>query len=242
MNYSIEATKREKLGREAKQLRRDMKIPAVLYGEKVESQPITVGRTAFVKLLDTAGYSSLIDMKINGGDAVKTVLKDVQVHPITMDPIHADFYQVDMNKEMEATIPLEFVGESRAVKEEGGTLVKSMYEIDVSCLPADLPAEIEVDVSALNSFDDAITVEDLKLPKGVEALTDAELTIASVARPLTEEELKALEESQVGDVSSVAVEGAEAKEGEEAAEGEAAEAGEEKKEEAATEGEDKKEE
>jgi len=229
MNYSIEATKREQLGRQAKTLRNEMKIPAVLYGNKVDPQPITVARTPFIKLLNTAGYSSLIDVKINGGEAVKAVLKDVQVHPISMDPIHADFYQVDMSKEMEATVPLEFMGESKAVKQEGGTLVTTIDEVDIRCLPGDLPAKIDVDLSVLNTFEDAITVNDLKLPEGVEVLTDEQLTIANVARPLTEEELKALEESQVGDVSEVAVEGAEAGEG---GEGEAAADGEEKKEEA----------
>ncbi len=227
MKYSIEATKREELGRKAKHVRSEMKIPAVLYGNKVESKPITVGRTDFIKLLKSAGYSSLIDVNIDGGEPVKTVLKNVQVHPISMDPIHADFYQVDMNKEMEATIPLKFIGESRAVKEEGGTLVKALDEVDIRCLPANLPALIEVDLSVLNTFDDSISINDLKLPEGVETI-EGDLTIANVARPLTEEELKALEESQIGDVQAVVSEGDEKKEGEE---GEAAE-GEEKKEEA----------
>lgn len=230
MNYSIEATKREELGRQAKRLRSNMKIPAVLYGGTAAPQSITVGKSEFVKLMNTAGYSSLVDIKVNGDAPIKAVLKDVQVHPISMDPIHADFYQVDMNKEMEATVPLKFFGESRAVKEEGGTLVKTLDEIDIQCLPANLPAFIEVDLSVLNTFEDAISISDLKLPEGVEALSEEDLTIANVARPLSEEELKALEESQVGDVGAVVSEGDEKKA---AAEAEAAEgkeaAGDEKK-------------
>ena len=215
MNYHIEATKREELGRKAKQVRRDMKVPAVLYGNKIASTAITLGRTDFIKLLKSAGYSSLIDVTIDDAAPVKAVLKHVQVHPISMEPIHADFYQVDMNKEMEASVPLKFIGESRVVKEEGGTLVKTLDEIDIRCLPANLPALIEVDLSALKTFEDSISINDLKLPEGVEALED-NLTIVNVARPMTEEELKALEESQVGDVTGVVAEADEKKpEGEE---------------------------
>lgn len=219
MNYSIEASTREKIGRQAHRLRREMKIPGVLYGNKIPSKPITLPRSEFVRLLGTAGYSNLIDVKIDGGEPVKVLLKAVQVDPISMDPIHADFYQVDMNKEIEAEVPLKFVGESKAVKEEGGTLVKSIDEVEVRCLPANLPAEITVDLSALQTFDDAITIADLKLPEGVEVEQEPELTIVNVARPLTEEELKALEESQVGDVSAVVSEAEEKKETE-ATEGE----------------------
>lgn len=212
MTYAISAETRTKLGRGAKQERYASRIPAVLYGSGVESKPVTVGRSEFLKVLKTAGYSSLLDMTVDGGQPVKTLIKEVQVHPLTLDPLHVDFYQVRMDKEIEAKIPLVFVGESKAVKNEGGTLVKSIDELEIRCLPANLPHEIEVDLSVLNTFEDSITVESLKLPNGVEAITDAGLTIATVERPLTEEELKKLEESALGDVTAVKTEADEKKE------------------------------
>lgn len=218
MPYAMSAQPRTKLGRRAKTELKDMRVPAVLYGAGVESRPISVGRSEFVKLYNTAGQSALIDVTVGSEAPVKALIKELQLHPITTDPIHVDFYQVRMDQEIEANIPLVFIGESSAVKNDGGTLIKSMDEVAVRCLPGDLPHEIEVDLSKLVTFDDAITIGSLVVAKGVEFIDDAEQTIATVARPLTEDELKALEEVQVGDVSAVKTEAEEKKEAEAAAE------------------------
>ncbi len=224
MPYAITAQPRTKLGKRAKDELKEMRIPAVMYGAGVEPKPISVGRSEFIKIYDTAGQSALIDVSVGSESPVKVLIKELQVDPITMHPVHVDFYQVRMDKEIEADIPLVFVGESSAVKNEGGTLVKSMDEVTVRCLPGDLPHEMQVDLAALATFDDAITIGSLVAPEGVEFVDEPELTIATVARPLTEEELKALEESQVGDVSAIKTEAEEKKEAEAAeaaAEGEA---------------------
>ncbi len=227
MPYAITAQPRIKLGRRAKDELKEMRIPAVMYGAGVEPKPISIGRSEFIKLYNTAGQSALIDVTVGSEAPVKVLIKELQMNPITMDPIHVDFHQVRMDQEIEADIPLAFTGESAAVKNEGGTLVKSMDEVTVRCLPGDLPHEIQVDLGALATFEDAITIGSLMAPKGVEFVDEPELTIATVARPLTEEELKALEESQVGDVSAIKTEAEEkkaAEAAEEAAEG-AAEGG-----------------
>ncbi len=216
MTYAITAKTREQLGKRTAEEQAHVRIPAVLYGQGVESKPISVGRSDFLRLYRDAGSSSLVDVSIGDGAAVKTLIKDVQVHPLSLEPLHIDFYQVRMDKEIEAVVPIKFVGESKAVKMDGGTLVKAMDELEIRCLPANLPHDIEVDLSTLNTFEDSITVASLKLPSGVVALNDANLTVVNVARPLTEDEQKKLEESQIGDVTAIKAETEEKKEAREA--------------------------
>lgn len=200
---TLEASARTALGRRAKTLRKENLIPAVMYGHGVESRTISVPFQTFRKVLAQAGTSSLVDVVIDGASPVKAIIKDIQMNPLTMSPIHIDFHQVNMNEKMTANVPLSFEGDSLAVKALGGTLVKSLDHVEVECLPADLPHEIVVDISQLNTFDDKITVGGLVLPKGVEVLNEVEAMVAFVEAPLTEDELKKLEESQVGDVTAV---------------------------------------
>lgn len=203
MTYAIAAKVRTNMGKRSKDELKEMRVAAVMYGSGVTPQSISVGRSEFLKVYKSAGHSSLVDVTVDSASPVKAVIKELQVNPITMEPLHIDFHQVRMDQEMEAAIPLVFIGESNAVKTDGGTLIKSLDEIMVRCLPADLPPSIEVDLSALKTFEDAITVASLTPPKGVEFMVEGDLTIATVARPLTEDELKKLEESQVGDVTAV---------------------------------------
>ena len=205
---------------QAKDLRANDRIPAVVYGHGLETRSLSVPYEPFRKAYNEAGSSTLIDLKVDGAEAVKVLIQDIQLDPISMKPIHVDFHQVNMTEKMHADIPLAFEGESLAVKALGGTLVKAMDHIEVECLPADLPHEIKIDLSTLATFDDMITIGGLNLPKGVVATADPESVIATVDEPLTEEELKKLEESQVGDVADVKSEADEKKE-EKAAESEA---------------------
>ncbi len=230
MNYAIAAKTRTNLGRRAKDALKERRVPAVLYGSGVEAKPISVSEGEFLKTFKAAGHSSLVDVTLDTATPVKAIIKEIQVDPLTMQPIHVDFHQVRMDKEIEAKIPLKFVGVSEAVTVGAGTLIKSIDEMNVRCLPGDLPHEIEVDLSVLKTFEDSITVESIKAPKGVTFLTEPGLTIASVDRPLTEDELKKLEENQVGDVTAVKSEADEKKAAEEAKKAaEAAEATPEKK-------------
>jgi large subunit ribosomal protein L25 len=190
-------------------------IPAVIYGSGVESRSLSIPFGAFRKVFAEAGSSSLVDVKVDGGASVKAVIKDVQLNPISMEPMHVDFHQVKMTEKMTAEIPLEFQGESDAVKALGGTIMTPVEFVEVECLPTDLPRAIEVDISVLKTFEDTITVANLKVAPGVEILSDSENLVASVEAPLSEEELAKMEESQLGDVEAVKAEGEEEKEGEE---------------------------
>ncbi len=203
MKYEITAETRTSTGRRAKNELKKMRIPAAMYGKGVASQIITLPKSAFVKMYAAAGFSSLVDVAVDGGSSVKAVIKEVQLHPLTNEVTHVDFHQVRMDEKMTVRIPLVFTGESLAVKGLGGTLVKSMDEVEISCLPADLPHEIAVDLSALSTFEDSIPVSSLSLPKNVEILSDLNATIATVARPMTEEEIKKLDEVVVADVSAI---------------------------------------
>lgn len=203
---SLDAALRKELGRQAKIVRNNNAIPAVMYGHGLETRHLTVSVPAFRKAFLEAGTSSLVDVNIEGAEPVKAIVKEVQLDPLTMAPMHVDFLQVNMKEKMTANIPLVFEGDSAAVKALGGTLVKSLDHVEVECLPADLPHQIVVDLSSLETFDDMITVGSLKLPNGVEVMNEAKQIVVSVEAPLTEEELKKLEESQIGDVTEVKAE------------------------------------
>ena len=117
---------------------------------------------------------------------------------------HVDFFQVNMKEEVETTIPVEFVGESEAVKALGGILVKNIDEIPVKCLPADLPEKFVVDIAKLATFEDQYTVKDLKTSDKVEIMLEDETVIAMVSEPRSEEELAGLDQKVEEDVSKVA--------------------------------------
>lgn len=204
----LPAVARTSLGKRSQDVRDARQIPAVIYGSGTEARAISVPVSDFRKVYAKAGSSALVDVAIDGGAPVKAVIKEVQVNHLTMEPLHIDFHQVRMDEKMTARVPLVFTGEAGAVKALGGTLVKSLDAVEVECLPANLPHEITVDISKLNTFDDAVTVADLALPSGVEIITDARQTIATVEAPLTEEQLKKMEEdAKVGDVTAVKTEG-----------------------------------
>lgn len=212
----LAAKSRTAMGRQAKTIRAAGDVPGILYGNGVEPRAFSVPAGEFRKVYAKAGSSALIDVTIDGSAPVKAVIHEVQPHHLTMEALHVDLYQVRMNEKMTARIPLTFVGESDAVKTLGGSLVKSLDSVEVECLPADLPHELTVDISVIRTFEDDITVADIPLPEGVEVKTEHNLTIATVTPPLTEEQLKKMEESQLGDVTTVKSEAEEKKAEEEA--------------------------
>ncbi len=170
-------------------------IPAVLYGNKVENVNLYVKKADFDKVWDKAGESNLIDLKFNETES-KVLIKDVQYHPIKYIPIHVDFYQVNMKEKIITEIPLEFVGESKAVKQEGGLLMKYTDAVEVKCLPGDLLDHIDVDISKLESFEDSIHMKDLKLPESMELLRDPDEIVVNVIPPKSEDEIAKEEEAQ----------------------------------------------
>lgn len=203
MEISLEARKREETGRAVQALRGDGWIPAVLYGHGIENRNIALPELAFGRVLGKAGESTLVALSVDGDQPVNTLIVDTQSDPVSGKILHADLFQVRMDEEIEASVPLEFIGESAAVRGSGGILIKSLDEIEVRCLPARLPHAIEVDISVLATFDDRIRVADLVLPEGVEVVGETDTMIATVEPPRTEEELASLDEKVEVDVTKV---------------------------------------
>lgn len=201
-DISIQATKRAVTGKQVKTLRNAGKLPAVLYGFNVETQHIEVNEKDFTKAFKSAGESTIVNLSVDG-KTHPVLIHEVQNHYLTDQPIHIDFYAVNMTEKIKVKVPLHFEGEAGAVKALGGTLVKNLNEVEVECLPGDLPQAIEVDISSLNTFEDAIRIADLKVDGKVAILGNPEEVVVTVAAPRTEEEMAALNEEVKEDVTAV---------------------------------------
>lgn len=171
-------------------------MPAVLYGKGLDNKNLKLRKVDFEKSFRTAGESNLIDLDFGSG-SVKVLVKDVQHDVMKNFLTHADFYQVNMKEKITTEIPLHFIGEAKAIKELGGTLIKDMDSLEVECLPSDLVDHIDVDISVLNTYDDAIRVSDLKLPKGIVLVRHTNEMIAAVKEPKVEEEPVVVAEAAV---------------------------------------------
>lgn len=211
------ALKKRDASLKAKKLRQQSLIPAVIYGHGTENKNVAMDYNSFHKAFKAAGESTLLDLEIEGDGTVKALVKDWQVEPLSNRYIHVDFYQVNLKEKLKTEIALNFVGESPAVKEQGGSLVKTLDSVLVECLPTDLVHQIDVDVTSLKSFDDMITVKDLKVPAGIEILENADEVIAKIEAPMTEDQLKALENAAPVDVTAIKTEAEEKKAAEDAA-------------------------
>jgi len=193
--YTLRAEKREIIGKKVKTLREKGLIPAVIYGHDTKPQNISLYVNEFAKTYSEAGTSSLVDLSVDSSPAVKVLTREPQLDPVKNTPIHIDFYKVRMDKKIKTEIPLEFIGTSEAVEQLDGSLVTNRDSIEVECLPTDLVPEIKIDISSLKSFEENITISDIKVPSGIEVLNDPEEVVALVEPPRSEEELAELEES-----------------------------------------------
>lgn len=200
---TIAATAREVLGKRVKKYRLEGKTPAVLFGVTPESTPIVIDTKAFLAVYAKAGESTLIDVVLDNGTPIKTLVSEIQVHPVTSRILHVDLRRVDMNKTITASVKLNFVGESPAVKNFGGTFVSQIDEVTIKCLPSQLIHEITVDISKLATFDNTITIGELTVPAGVTIENNPETIVAMVEAPRSEEEMAALNEAVVADVTQV---------------------------------------
>lgn len=207
----------------AEAIRAEGRVPGIMYGAGSTPASLSVSAVELEKLYRAASESTLIDLTLEGAAPVKVLLQDVQFDPVRGKITHVDFRQINMNQELEVQVEIRLIGLAPAVKELGGSLVQQVESVTVRCLPKDLINFVEVDVSSLVNFDAVINVKDLKLPAGVEPLDDAEGVVAKVAAPMSEDEMKALEEAgtPVVDLSKIEVE-KKGKDEEAAAEGEAA--------------------
>lgn len=193
--YTLSAEPRETLGKGVAALRNEGTIPGVVYGPGADNLNITLELRVFEKLYRAAGESSLVTLTVAGAPAVKVLIHDVQTDPVTGRALHVDLYRVNMKEKLTTHIPLVFTGESKAVKEQGGILVKNIDEVEVRCLPDNLVPEIAVKLDSLNDLEATLTIDDLVLPSGIELLHhEPGDIIAIVTPPITEEAMKKMEQ------------------------------------------------
>ena len=186
----LKAEPRSATGRSAaRRLKARGIVPAVVYGGKEKSQPLQVSaRDINAMLSHASGENILVELEIAGQQATRTaLLQEVQHSPVGGDVLHVDFHAISMDEKIQADVPLEALGLATGVKNFGGLLEQNLRVLPIECLPRELPDKITVDVSALN-IGDSIHVRDIKLPSGVIAKVQAELTAFSVMAPVIEEE------------------------------------------------------
>ncbi len=213
------AQPRTQFGRALKEIRTKGLIPAELYGHGIKNEHVAVIGKDFMKLLKKAGESTIIDLSI-GSKKHPVLIHDVMQDPITDEVISVDFYQVRLDKKLRLKVPVHLVGESPAVKEKGGILVKALSEIEIEALPADIPHQLDVHLNLLTDIGSTIHVGELAAPKGVRVLVDPKFAIITVTARMTEEQEAKL--AAEADVSAIKTEGEEKKEEKAAKEGEAA--------------------
>lgn len=171
-------------------LRRSGSIPCVLYGQKVENTLLECSAPVLQKAFDRAGKSALVELSVEGrGEKVPVLFRDIAFDPVTDHCIHADFYAVDLTKEVEVPIPLRFDGVSPAVRDLAGVLVVPLDHVTVRCLPLHLPAELSLSLDSLAQFGDVLTVRDIPLPSHVQILEEPTVVIATVQEQRKEEEV-----------------------------------------------------
>lgn len=193
----LSVSQRDQIGKKVKKVRDEGFVPGVVYGQKTKTLNISVPEKEFNKVYSSAGESSVIDLKIEGQEKTLPVLiYHTQRDPLSGQFLHVDFYKVDMKKEITAEVPLEFVGQSMAVKNEGGVLITSLKSVEVKSLPADMPQKIVVDIGSLATFDDVIYIKDLSVAENVEVIADPETAVALVKAPKSEKEIAAEEEAE----------------------------------------------
>ncbi|MEP7309303.1 MAG: 50S ribosomal protein L25 [Acidobacteriota bacterium] len=193
MEAVLEATARETIGKnEARRTRRSGQVPAVLYGSaggdgNKDPRPIAVDPKALLKILHSeSGANTLISLKLAGEGNSRVLVKDYLLDPITHHVLHADFYRVAMDRALQVTIPVLVKGEPKGVKLQGGLLEFIRRDIEIECLPADIPEHVEVDVSDL-MLHQGLRVRDIATDARWKPLSDLDMMIVHVIAPKAEE-------------------------------------------------------
>lgn len=193
MDARLEAKKRDGRGKnEARRLRVSGRIPAVVYGARNDGQapegvPVDVDPKEVLRILHSeSGANTLINLKLEGGAESRVMVRDYQLDPITHQLLHADFYQLAMDKAIVVSVPVVVKGESAGVKQQGGLLDFVTREIQVQCLPTDIPEHIDVDVSEL-MLHQSIRVKDISTNPKWKAVTEGETMIVHIVMPKAEE-------------------------------------------------------
>ena len=194
---TLKANKREIIGKKVKLLRRQGILPAVIYGRKTDSVPISLDEREVNRVLATISSSHLINLDIDG-ETLTTLIRDRQRHPVTGSILHIDFYEVSMTEKLTTAVNIIIRGESPAAKNLGGILVTGQETLEVECLPQDLPERFVVDISKLGEIGDTVYVRDIVIPSEVDLLTDPDEMVIVITAPAAEEE-EIVEEVEITD-------------------------------------------
>jgi large subunit ribosomal protein L25 len=193
MEATLDATIRDTLGKnEARRTRRGGRVPAVLYGATTEggtkdAKPIAVDPKALLRILHSdSGANTLIALKLAGEADARVLVKEYQLDPVTHQVLHADFYRVAMDRAILVTIPVMVKGEPKGVKQQGGILEFIRREIEIECLPGDIPEHVEVDVSEL-MLHQGIRVRDITPDARWTPKSDLDMMLVHVIQPKAEE-------------------------------------------------------
>lgn len=187
-SVTLKARLREKAGKgEARRLRSANMVPGVVYGHGEESQPIVIDFRDLYPVLHTAARENvIIDLEIEGAgnQTSKAIIREIQYHPVTRRILHIDFQHISMTEEITVRVPIEVVGEPIGVKTKGGILERILREVEVECLPANIPEKILVDVSGLD-VGHSLQVKNLRV-ENARIVTDPESTVVTVVAPAVE--------------------------------------------------------
>ena len=184
----LAAARREITGKKVAHLRRDGRLPGVVFGRGLDSVSVSVDAHEFEQLRRHAGANTLIDLSVDGETAAPVLAQGVQVHVVTRKPLHVDLFVVRMTEELTVDVPLVSEGISDAVENAGGTLLHVLESVRVRALPDHLPQSIHYSIESLGTFDDAVHVSDLEIPSDATLLTDPDEVVAKVLPPRVEEE------------------------------------------------------
>lgn len=185
--FTLNATHRSESGKNAmRRLRKAGNVPGIVFGRSGETTPVSFNPKELLKILHSdSGFNTIFTLNVEGADkplSPMVIVKEYQLEPVTHNFLHVSFYRVRMDRLMEVEIPIQVVGISPGVKNEGGTLDLVMREIEVRCLPADIPEHITVDISNLH-MNDTVRVKDLDIPEKVEVLEEEEGVVLHISPP-----------------------------------------------------------
>ncbi len=178
----LKASSRQKTKGENRRLRGQGKLPAVVYGHHVKTQPLVLDGHDFTKVMGRAGYSQLVDLVVDGKPAHKVLIKEVQISPRRFTPVHVDFQQVSLKEKLQVEVPIVLQGEPELVRVGDADVLHVHHTLRVECLPTDIPEKIEVDISGLAEIDAGVHVRDLKLGEGVTAVGDPDELIVKLTQ------------------------------------------------------------
>jgi large subunit ribosomal protein L25 len=210
---TLAAEHRDVTGKAVARIRRDGRLPGVVYGHGVESANVSLDAHEFELLQRRVGPNALIDLAVDGKRSRPVLVHGVQVHPVNRRPLHVDLFLVRMTEELTVDVPLVPTGLSPAVDTQGGTLLHVIESVKVRALPDHLPQSLEYSIDSLVDFDGSVHVSDLTIPTGVTLVTDPEEVVAKVLPPRIE-----VEEAPAAPAEGEVAEEAEPAEGEAAEE------------------------